>query len=66
MLTQYVVDESMGTRRTLVRDTGRELKVRILLDGLTLVMLQFDEDASKSYGGSITDRLLEIEAESPA
>ena len=34
MLKQYVVDESMGTRRTLVRDTGRELKVRILLDGL--------------------------------
>ena len=34
MLRQYVVDESLGTRRTLVRDTGRELKVRILLDGL--------------------------------
>ena len=34
MLKQYIVDESMGTRRTLVRDTGRELKVRILLDGL--------------------------------
>jgi len=33
-------------------------------NGLALVMLLYDEDASKSYGGSITERLLQIEDES--
>ena len=57
-LTPYNLRYSEGTEPASSIEAGP--------DGLTLVMLQFDEDASKSYGGSITDRLLEIEAESPA
>ena len=58
VLTPYNLRYSEGTEPASSIEAGP--------DGLTLVMLQFDEDASKSYGGSITDRLLEIEAESPA
>lgn len=35
-------------------------------EGATIVMLQYDEDASKAYGGSITKRLVELEAENEA
>ena len=57
-LTAYNLRYSEGTEPAPAIEAGP--------DGLTLVMLQFDEDASKSHGGSITDRLLEIEAEAPA
>ena len=58
ILTPYNLRYSEGTEPAPAMEAGP--------DGLTLVMLQFDEDASKSHGGSITDRLLEIEAEAPA
>ncbi len=35
-------------------------------EGATIVLLQYDEDASKAYGGSITKRLVELEAEKKA
>ena len=35
-------------------------------EGATIVLLQYDEDASKAYGGSITKRLVELEAENKA